>query len=266
MFSLVNRIVRRTRRLLRAPMYSLRQKNFHPYVKQKNVEGVAFDFFVGDLEGQQWYDIESTDPVWLEMRFLRDNLIKPGDVVFEAGAHHGCTTILLSRWVTDQGKVFAFEPHPGNGEIIRQNISLNKLSNVVLHGKAVGAGEGTILMNSKSNSSVQQSHPRGGVSVEMTSLDKYAELKPSFLKIDVEGYEVEVLKGAKRILATKPKLAMEIHTGSLRGYGTSVEELLDLIPLQEYRVWIQWGDGEEPREYAMDQPIMTRVHLFAVPL
>lgn len=265
MFNLAQRIARRTQRLLRKPVTALRQRNFRPYVKRKNVEGVAFDFFVGDLEGQQWYDLQSTDPVWVEMRFLRDHLIQPGDVVFEAGAHHGCTTILLSRWVGDQGKVFAFEPHPGNGEIIRRNILLNKLSNVVLHGKAVGAGKGTILMNAKSNSSVQASNPRGGVSVEMTFLDKYADLKPNFLKIDVEGYEAEVLKGAKKILATRPKLAMEIHTESLPGYGTSVQELLDLIPLQGYRVWIQWEDGEEPAAYATNQPITSRVHLFAVP-
>ena len=73
------------------------------------------------------------------MRFIRGNLVKPGSVVLECGAHHGAHTILLSKWVGDQGKVIAVEPMPENAAIIRRNIELNGLTNVTVVEKMVGA-------------------------------------------------------------------------------------------------------------------------------
>ena len=82
---------------------------FRPYVKRKNVEGVVFDFYVGNIEGREWYDIYATDPKWDEMRHIKDLLIEEGDVVFELGSHHGCTAIVLANWVGPEGKVIAFD-------------------------------------------------------------------------------------------------------------------------------------------------------------
>jgi len=252
------------RETLRRIAFRLRNRYFKPYLKKKNVEGVAFDFWIGDRAGRIWYDLKCTDPVWVEMRFVKDHIIRQGDIVLECGGHHGCTTILLSNWVGAGGKVVTFEPLPANCDIIEKNIRLNGLKNVTLERKAVGAERGKITMNYGYDSSV---NPSGeGVEVELTCLDEYEHLNPTFLKIDVEGFEMQVLQGAKKILSKRPKLDIEIHTNALSKYGASARDLFRLIDLENYKVWIQWEDGQQPEEYDMRMPIEKRVHLFGIPL
>jgi FkbM family methyltransferase len=245
-------------------VYYIRNMRFKPYLKRKNVEGVVFDFWIGDMDGRDWYDLHCSDPVWTEMRFIRDYLIRPGDVAFDCGAHHGCTTIVLSSWVGNSGQVVAFEPLPRNCKIIQRNIEINGLKNVVLEEKAVGTERGRIRVSCLSNSSVMLSGK--GVEVEATRLDDYEHLNPTFLKVDVEGFEVQVLRGAQKILSRRPKLAIEIHTEHLPKYQSSVEDLFRLIDAGRYKLWIQWDDGTEPEEYNMKRPITKRVHLFGIPV
>jgi FkbM family methyltransferase len=248
---------------LKGSVYRLQNKPFKPYLIKKNIEGVAFDFWIGDKDGRDWYDLQSTDPVWDEMRFIRDHLIEQGDIVFECGGHHGCTAILLSNWVGVGGKVVTFEPSPSNCDIIKKNIQQNRLTNVSLENKAVGAERGKITMNNESNSAVTLSGE--GVQVELTCLDEYAHMNPTVLKIDVEGFEKQVLQGARKILSTYPKLAMEIHTEQLSQYGATVQDIFGLIDVENYNVWIQWEDDQQPEEYDMRTPIEKRVHLFCIP-
>jgi FkbM family methyltransferase len=249
--------------VLRRIVYRTHNKPLKPYLKRKNVEGVDFDFWIGDSDGRDWYDLKCTDPVWNEMRFVRDNLVKPGDVVLECGGHHGCTAILLSHWVGAGGKVVTFEPSPANCKIIEKNIRQNRLTNVTLERAAVGDKQGLTRISESSNSSVC---PTGaGVEVKMTCLDEYAHLNPSLLKIDVEGFEVQVLQGAKKILSTRPYLDIEIHAEPLKQYGASVGDVFKLIGVENYKVWIQWEDVEQPQEYDLRTPIEKRVHVFCIP-
>ena len=217
---------------------------------------------MGDRSGRDWYDLNCTDPVWRELRFIRDRLIQEGDIVLEVGAHHGCSTVVLSHWVGDKGKVVAFEPVPKNCDIIRKQIELNNLKNIVIESKAVGAKIGKTTITGSSNSSIVPSSRKQGIQVELTCLDQYEHLKPSLLKIDVEGFEVEVLRGATNILAKMPKLAIEIHTKSLGRYNSSVEDIFNLINSADYVLYVQWEDGEEPLEYDGKSPITERFHLF----
>lgn len=251
--------------ILRQADYPLRSSLFFKqYVIKKNMEGVDFDFLIGDRIGRDWYDRECiNNPIWLEMRFIKDHLIAQGDVVLECGGHHGCSAILLSNWVGVGGKVVTFEPFPANCDILEKNIKLNGLKNVNLQRKAVGAECGIITI---SGSSFSINSSGKGVEVNMTCLDEYEHLNPTFLKIDVEGFEMQVLQGAKKILSKRPKLAIEIHTEFLSRYGASVNDLLRLINVENYKVWIQWKDDQQPEEYDMRAPIENRVHLFCIPL
>jgi FkbM family methyltransferase len=169
----------------------------------------------------------------------------------------------MSNWVGAGGTVVTFEPSPGNCDIIEKNIRQNQLRNVTLQRKAVGSKRGVVTINHASNSSVVVSGT--GTQVELTCLDEYRHLNPTFLKIDVEGFEVQVLEGARKILSTRPKLAIEIHADLLAEYGASVQDLFRLIDVERYRLWIQWEDGQQPEEYKAGTPIDKRVHLFAVP-
>jgi len=244
----------------------LRALFFRPYIKRKTIEGVTFDFLIGDTSGREWYDVGCTDPDWIEMRFVRDNIVGKGDVVLECGGHHGCTTILLSNWVGESGKVVTFEALPNNARILRKNMEINRLKNVLVEEKAVGVVTGRLRIGNTSNSFVMKSAFGTGLVVDSVRLDDYLDCKPTVLKVDVEGYEVEVLRGAGEILKRKPKLVIEVHTDALQNYNAKIKDLLDFIDITEYKVWIQWADNEEPVVYDGKTEIDRRVHLFAVPI
>lgn len=240
--------------------FRIRSRGFTPYVKKKTVEGESFDFWIGDPDGRNWYDLQASDPLWPEMRFLRDHIVSRGDVVLECGAHHGCTAILLSRWVGDTGKVVCFEPMPANVEIVRKNIALNELRNVTLVPAAVGESEGVVTIDAASNAAVKNS--RHGIQVTQTSVDAYEAWRPTVLKIDVEGFEHHVLRGASKVLATRPRIALELHPEHLAQYGSSMEEIMAILRPLRYRMWLQCDDTREPVEYDGQTPITTRAHLF----
>jgi hypothetical protein len=152
---------------------------------------------------------------------------------------------------------------PRNCDILAKSIELNGIRNVVIERKAVGANRGRIRIDGVSDSTVIFSNQ--GMEVEVTCLDDYAHLKPAFIKVDVEGFEYQVLQGAERILSQRPRLALEIHGDKLAKYGASVEDILGAIAVNGYNLWIQWKDTERPEEYDGRRAIAGRVHLFCVP-
>jgi len=247
--------------LARQSLFRFKDRHFRSYVKTMNAEGIEFEFLIADPVAQSWYE-----GMWFshELRFIRDHLVKTGDVVFDCGAHHGCTAILFSKWAGSPGKVVAFEPLPSNVAIIRENIHLNRLSNVIVEGKALGNQSGTVRISGESDAHVL-AKTSVGIEVPVALLDDYLDLNPSVLKIDVEGFEIEVLRGAQKILSRLPKLAIEIHEDVLSKYGSSIHDLLSLLPLELYDVWIQNRDDEEPREFNSREKIRGRLHLFASP-
>jgi FkbM family methyltransferase len=259
---------------------AIRQQKINEYTIKKQFEDLSFDFVIGDSEAQQWYDsspqnqVESLNP---ECKFIKQ-LTKPGDIVFECGTHHGLSAMLLSKWVGTEGKIVTFEINQHNAAIARQNIELNNIKNVILEEKGLGSHKSSQKIFNKSNSSVTPANIislgwlknfiYGTNEVEIISLDDYVATQstlPTFIKIDVEGYESEVLKGATKILKTLPKLEIEIHTEILSRYNTSVKEIFELINIESYQTWVQWSDEEEPQPFDLQQKIDRRVHLFAIP-
>jgi len=257
---------RRLRTALSRALYPYRQGSrfFAPYVIRKEMEGVSFDFLIGDRTGRDWYDRACiNNPVWLEMRFIRDHLIQEGDVVLECGGHHGCSTILLANWVGEHGKVVSLEPFPPNFRILEENVRLNGLRNVIPKMEAAGAETGTITFDEASSAITSSGR---GVAVRVSRLDEYEHLNPTLLKIDVEGFEMQVLQGAGKILSKRPKLAIEVHAELLPQFGASVEGILSLIGAADYRMWVQWKDDRQPERFDVGTPIESRVHLFCVPV
>ncbi len=249
---------------LRHLRFALRQRSFDPYVTTLDEGGTKFAFYIGDIIGHEWYGSSLPGTISHENAFVRDRMIARGDVAFDCGAHHGRNSVLLAKWVGDEGKVIAFEPSPGNVRIVRRNIELNGLKNLVCEPKAIGSAPGMMRMTDESNSRITAVRDLG-VQVEVIALDQYVDQKPTLLKIDVEGFEVEVLKGARAVLAQHPKLILEIHTKTLANFHTSVDELLSLLDRDAYDFWIQWDSSEPPQPYNMRDPITKRVHLFGMP-
>ncbi len=242
-----------------------------PYVYDKVVEGESFQFFIGDPTAEAWYG-RRTDEHDLEMRFVRDEMLRGGDVVIEVGAHHGNDTVLLSRWVGPTGRVFAFEPLADNVEAIKRNLGLNGIENVEVIRAALGANEGTVAMAADSNSHVvidSRDAPRSGrgdTGVSLVSIDSFCAthgLVPDLIKIDVEGFEFEVLKGAQRTLRDhRPALQIEVHGDQLHRYGTHASALWDLVDAEGYELWLQRNDLVAPEPCLAGAELAGRVHVF----
>jgi FkbM family methyltransferase len=240
---------------------------FAPSTIEREVAGEKHQFYLGNVTGKSWYG--SKTDISFEMRFVRSELVKPGATVIECGAHHGAQTILLSRWVGSTGKVIAVEPIPENVAILRKNIELNKLTNVVVVDKAVGSSSGYLPMKLRSNGAVS---PKSGAAktkqIESITLDRLAEelkVVPTFIKIDVEGYEYQILEGSRSLLLKHPAVFVEVHTLSLARYDKRFEDLWKLIDRNFYDIFIQKEDSEEPVPYTAEAVVGDRVHLFFRP-
>lgn len=260
--------------------YSRRQ--FKPYAIDKDADGTKLKFWIGDSEGESWYGQSKTDGLDHEMDFLLKNVVSPDDVVFECGAHHGWTTMVIASRLK-KGRLVAFEPNRGNYKILQKNIELNSITNVTTVWAAIAATTGKTRIYEKSNGSVvpplfsraiiskrMLNVIYGVAEVPTISLDEYARsngITPTLLKIDVEGFECKVLEGATEILAKRPKLIIEIHAKQLPLYGGSVERVLALTGLHGYRTWLQLDPEKAPVEVdkLTADMITDRVHVFAVP-
>lgn len=239
--------------------------NFAPSIIDREVAGEAHRFYIGNVTGKSWYNFKY-DPCH-EMAFARRHLMRPGSVVIECGAHHGAQTILLSRWVGDTGRVIAVEPMPENLAILKKNIELNGLTNVTVVEKAAGAVPGRLPMAVNSNGSVRPDG-RNSIEIESVTVDdlvKELGITPDFVKIDVEGFEYQILEGCRSVLATTPAVFVEVHTLTLPRYGKTFEDLWKLIDPAQYEIFIQSNDLEEPTAFPPGSVPDGRVHLYFKP-
>ncbi|HUI41529.1 MAG TPA: FkbM family methyltransferase [Terriglobia bacterium] len=137
---------------------------------------------------------------------------KPGDLVFDMGAHAGFTTIIFSRMVGQTGRIVAFEPDPTNLGYLERNLLAQNLSNVTIVRKAIDARTGSACFNADGTMSAGlvghsvYGHAGGQIEVETLSLqdacDQYGVLQ--FIKMDIEGAEVGVVESAADFLKAHP--------------------------------------------------------------
>jgi len=145
-----------------------------------------------------------------ELRLLQ-SLVGPGALVLDVGANNGYYTATLARMVGPRGSVHAFEPSPACLAVLKQLVDRSPLPNVSVHAVALGAASGTALYQESvtaGNAGLGTLRP-GSISdsvptettrtVTVTTLDLFAEEHVAgeidFVKIDVEGFEGEVLSG-----------------------------------------------------------------------
>jgi FkbM family methyltransferase len=213
---------------------------FRPYVIDRAIAGEKLRFLIGDTFGEGWYGPQHD--LSLEYEWIKARGIAPGDVVVDCGANHGFSTTLFSRWTGPLGTVHAFEPYPPNLEILRTNLELNRVDNVRVHPIALGAENGAVNLSVHSNATIQRelkpNEPSETVPLRRLD-DELGETRVDFIKVDVEGFELELLKGAQRILAGHPRLAIEVHVCIYKNKVEQLTELFDLIHLANYSVEMQ---------------------------
>ncbi len=145
-----------------------------------------------------------------QQRFIR-SIVKEGDTVVDAGANIGIYTMLCSRLVGPSGSVHAFEPSPAAYDRLEEHVRMNGLANVRTNRLALGNKETELELNVADDHGFSSfGVPAGGVAgryrvrVPVTTLDAYCSemgiTAVALAKIDVEGFELHVLRGAGKMI------------------------------------------------------------------
>jgi len=186
------------------------------------------------------------------------NTVKPDSVFVDVGANIGYYTCLAARRISN-GKVFAFEANDRAFSLLQRNIMINWVDcPVSLENVAVSNKKGEVMFKNYKykfvNSQILTQKEEGEmnasdvVKVPTLALDDYFEKgqRIDFLKVDVEGAELNVLEGARRIIKENPgmKILMEWSVPQLKTQGTNPGDILTLLSGFNFRPSVlDWRDG-----------------------
>jgi FkbM family methyltransferase len=172
--------------------------------------------------------------------------------VFDVGASVGFQAGLAARLVGGSGRVIDFEPHPENAARARHNARLNDFRHLEVLEVAVAAADGEARFRRSEGVNWGKLDASGALEVKVRSLDSVAaerSARPAAIKIDVEGGELGVLDGARRLLAeAAPILFIDCH-GTNAGLAERLEPL-------GYRLVVLGGEGLPLREGSQRQVVL----------
>jgi FkbM family methyltransferase len=196
-----------------------------------------------ELDAEEWPQVDLRALGRLEPRTtaLFERILRPGDNYVDVGAHVGYHALLAARLVGARGRIFAVEPQPYNCAKLLTNAELNGFSNIVVIAAAVGEAEGFVSLQS------QARHDRSRLTLAGPGVNDgaltfvvpkitllwlvgaYGVQPVKLLKIDVEGFELEVLSGAGDALGTVAafeNIVFEVLPGEGEDRTRTIERLL----------------------------------------
>ena len=200
------------------------------------------------------------EDMYVSMTAHEDDILKQfnpkkGDVVIDIGAAFGIYTILSSKQVGPDGKVIAIEAHPGSFEMLNRNIKLNKLTNVTCLNYAVHSKKMKVKIYSNytimSERVLEEKAKKDFVEVNTNTLDNILlqqqqngirQGQVTWIKIDVEGAELEVLKGAHNVLSNSKDIALLIEIHGQDNYKPVIEFLNSYNISVIFQKNYDWGD------------------------
>lgn len=176
-----------------------------------------------------------------------------GKVVYDIGANIGITTLFFAKHVGEEGLVVAFEPVPPTAQRLQENVHINRLQNVRIYPVALGdeAGQaeicyaedasGIATLRKDMAQGYQREYRMQTFTVEVVPLDSLVEREhlpaPDFIKLDVEGFEYQVLQGAHRLIErARPALFMELHGASHEERAETWRKIYDLLTKLGYHI------------------------------
>ncbi|OAI44849.1 hypothetical protein AYO42_00610 [Rhizomicrobium sp. SCGC AG-212-E05] len=186
----------------------------------------------------------------LQVKWFADNL-KEGDTAIDIGAHYGVYSILMAAMCGKSGTVVSFEPDPYAREVLERNLALNPdLKRPIVESIACSDAPGEATLFSRggnAQSSLVRSavefapeHTSEQFTVPLVTLDSYiAEKKlatPRWVKIDPEGAEIRILKGAPKLLASDAGILCELHPYAWPEFGNTFAELKDIVSASGRRI------------------------------
>lgn len=214
------------------------QCNVLDYYRAQLIEDFAFENYeVCHIQDQGYFYIDKKKD-WIKKRLyegqiwekhvldLIHNFAKPDTIALDIGAHIGIHTVTLSHCMGDKGLVIAFEPQKKIYNELCMNLNLNSCQNVIPIYAAVGEKEGIAYLGKEDLDSEGGRYISSKDLIEpvfMIFLDQLELKNVSFIKIDVENYEGEVLEGAyKMIMTNRPVILIEIGGGIIKQWEENI--------------------------------------------
>jgi FkbM family methyltransferase len=200
----------------------------------------------------EYHYVRNGNPETHEARLL-ERLLRPGMTVVDVGANHGLFSLEAAHFVGPTGRIDAFEPAPRTRAALIANLKINELDRITrVYPDAVGESPGTARLrihhemtglNSLAHEDIRWNRGRLAadevIEVPVTTLDEHAERtglgRIDFTKIDVEGFERSVLRGSRRLLASRRVRWLMIEVGDVTCANAQVEPEEILAELSKSR-------------------------------
>jgi FkbM family methyltransferase len=187
---------------------------------------LAVPILQGPLRGKRWIVGSASHGCWLgsyehgKQRLFSENIPR-GSTVYDLGANVGFYTLLASHMTGPEGHVVSFEPLPENLVFLHRHVRVNRAANVEVVEAAVSdrAGEASFAVGG--NRSVGKLADAGVLTVKTVTIDGFVgsgrAAPPDVMKIDVEGAELSVLRGAESVLKVhQPAIFLATHGDDVR--------------------------------------------------
>jgi FkbM family methyltransferase len=179
---------------------------------------------------------------------LLQTLVEPGMTIADIGANVGFYAMQMAEWVGAGGRVLAFEPDPFTFELLRQRASAAAPANIEVRQFALGETRGAATLYcsayNRADNRIGQRHDEPhveSVQIEMRALDEYLAERglPAVdaMKIDVQGLEAQVLRGAQQTIARARWIWLEFSPGHLHGAGTDPEAFLESLEMLGMKIF-----------------------------
>jgi FkbM family methyltransferase len=204
-----------------------------------------------DLSCEKYYWLGTHEE---RVQDLLAEYVRPRFVVYDVGAHAGFFTLLCSRLTGAEGRVYAFEPRPQNADRLRRNADVNGATNVQLIAAAVSdrAGDAAFVMHESTlEGRLADDGESSSARVRTETIDALVAggmAPPDFIKIDVEGAEGAVIRGAVRTIDThRPLMLVEVHSAQA---GSEVAAAMPCrYTFQDIETGIEVGEPLTPSHY-----------------
>lgn len=209
---------------LKGTYFGFHKRFFKPYnlfegtIKTVSFQNVKFELQIEDWIQQNIYFLGAYEKA--ELNLLNSHLSE--DSVFvDIGANFGLYSLVASQKITNSGEIICFEPFPKNYAALKKNISLNSKSYIISENIALGDKKDELKLyyqpNEKNLGMVSANFMENSktIKVDVMSFDEYVKEngvdKIDFIKIDVEGFENQVINGMKKTLELfSPMILIEI--------------------------------------------------------
>ncbi|MBK8039037.1 MAG: FkbM family methyltransferase [Verrucomicrobiaceae bacterium] len=192
---------------------------------------------------------------WLKQRTV------PGSIILDVGAQFGLYSMLAARHIGAEGRVFAFEPSPETVAVLRRHLTNNGMTDrVEIVQAAVGPEEGEVTFY------MAGTHPSNTlapttvdpvkltpVKVKAITVDGFCrqrQLKPTILKIDVEGWELQVLRGATEVVQDPAlTICVEMHPYAWESAGYTAADFTRFVEANGFEIVPLTGQSSPLTEY-----------------